>query len=92
MTKFDKPFFMKSKEEIKKELHQLIDSIEDENTLHLLNEDVVPYIIENSTEEGEEQLTEAQEKRLDEAIKQADEGKVISLDEFYRRMATWRTK
>ena len=40
IIKFDKLFFMKSKEEIKAELHKKIDSIEDEHTLNVLNDDI----------------------------------------------------
>ena len=86
---------MKSKEEIKAELHKKIDSIDDEHTLQVLNDDIVPYAIENRTKEHDEEvdyLTPEQEARLGEAIKQAEEGKVITLDEFYSRMKEWRTK
>lgn len=38
---------MKSKEEIKQALHQLIDTLEDEDLLQQLMGDVVPYVIEN---------------------------------------------
>lgn len=37
-------------------------------------------------------LTDDQNKRLDEAIKQAHEGKVMDLDELKRRMTTWHLK
>jgi predicted transcriptional regulator len=81
---------MKSKDELKKELHELIDSIEDEETLNMLHEDVVPYIAGIATLEDE--LTPEQQMELDEAIREADAGEVITLEEFYSRMARWRTK
>jgi hypothetical protein len=81
---------MKSKEELKKELHLLIDSIEDEETLNMLHEDVAPYVAGISTVEDE--LTPEQQMELDEAIRQADAGEVISLEEFYSRMGRWHTK
>lgn len=88
----------KNQEELKKKLHELIDSIEDEHTLNVLNEDVVPYVIENRTKEADEEadeaednLTEEQLKELDQAIKEADEGKTISYEEFKRRMSKWLT-
>src|SRR5882757_5752078 len=37
ISKFDKLLFMSSKEELKKELHTLIDSIEDEDILNMLH-------------------------------------------------------
>lgn len=84
---------MKSKEELKKELHYLIDSIEDEHTLNVLNEDIVPYVIENRTKElDEDDLTEEQEKELDEAIKEADAGETVSFEEYLKATARWRTK
>jgi Ca2+-binding EF-hand superfamily protein len=85
-----------NQEELKKKLHELIDSIDDEHTLSVLNEDIVPYAIENRTkeldeaaDEAEDNLTEEQLQQLDEAIKEADEGKTISYEEFKRRMSRW---
>jgi hypothetical protein len=86
---------MKSKEEIKAELHKKIDSIDDEHTLQVLNEDIVPYAIENRTkekDEEEENLTPDEEKELDEAIRQADNGETISWEEFLNSTQQWRTK
>ena len=86
---------MKSKKQIKEELHKLIDSIDDKEVLNVLNEDIVPYMIENKTPppvNDESELTDEQQRRLEEAIKQAEEDKVITLDEFYSKMEKWRTK
>jgi hypothetical protein len=85
---------MKSKDELKRELHLLIDSIEDEHTLNVLNDDIVPYAVQIHLDEAdtEDELTPAQELRLKEAIQQAKEGKVMSFDEFKSRMAKWHTK
>jgi hypothetical protein len=86
---------MKSKDEIKAELHKKIDSIEDEHTLNLLNDDIVPYAIENRTkdkDEEDEDLTEEQEKELDEAIRQGENGETISWEEFLNSTQQWRTK
>ena len=38
---------MQSKDELRKAIHQLIDSIEDEELLNQLMGDVVPYVIAN---------------------------------------------
>ncbi len=86
---------MKTKEELKKELHNLIDNIQDEHILHVLNDDIVPYIIENRTgvqDAEEDPLTDEQMKKLEEAIQQADEGKVMNLEEFKKKMASWHIK
>ena len=44
-----------------------------------------------SKEEGEDnyELTPAQQARLEEAMKQAREGKTITMDEFKERTASW---
>lgn len=85
---------MKSKEELKKELHALIDSIDDEETLNVLHDDVVPYVIEGRVKESDEEeyLTHEQEKELEAAIKEADSGKTISWEEFLNATKQWRTK
>ena len=83
---------MKSKEELKKELHELIDSIDDEETLNVLHDDIVPYAMGTDLEDTDvEELTPEQEERLNEAIQQAKEGKVMSLEAFKSRMAQWHT-
>lgn len=85
---------MKSKKQLKKELHQLIDSIEDEHVLNVLNDDVVPYIIQNRIKEadaGEDDLTAEQEKELKKAIAEADRGETISFEEFKEKTEQWRT-
>jgi hypothetical protein len=86
----------KNQEELKRKLHELIDSIEDEHTLSVLHEDIVPYVIENRTKEAdeegdevEENLTEEQIKDLEKSIKEADEGKTMSYEEFKKRMSRW---
>ncbi len=85
---------MASKDELKAALHKKIDSIEDEHTLYVLNEDIVPYAIENRTKEIDEEddLTDEQWAKLQRSIKQAEEGQTITLDELYAKMKEWRTK
>jgi hypothetical protein len=84
---------MKSKQELKNELHQLIDNINDEHTLSLLNEEIVPYIIENRTKEiDDEKLTVEEENELDEAIRQADNGETVSWEGFLKATERWHTK
>jgi hypothetical protein len=84
---------MKSKEELKKELHALIDSIDDEETLNVLHDDMVPYIedanlVDTTTED---ELSEEQTERLHGALQQVKDGKVMSFEEFKNRMAQWHT-
>jgi len=42
-------------------------------------------------EDDNNDLTEEQNKRLNEAIRQANAGEVMNLDEFKRRMSLWHT-
>lgn len=87
-----------NQEELKKKLHELIDSIDDEHVLNVLNEAVVPYVIENRTKEADEDeedddLTEEQLKELDDAIAEVDRGETISFEsfeEFKKNMEEWR--
>lgn len=84
---------MKTKEQLKKELHEYIDSISDEETLMMVHEDVAAYLNKNLEEACEEDyLTEEQEKQLEEAIRQADAGEFISEEEYLKATARWRTK
>ncbi len=85
---------MKSKEDLKKELHALIDTIDDEDILNVLNDDIVPYVIENRTKEKddeEDDLTSDQEKELAEAIRQVDAGETMTFDEFKQKISGWHT-
>ena len=78
---------MKSKKQLKEELHELIDSIDDEQVLQSLNEDIVPYVAKKDTES----LTAQQQLELEEAIAAADKGETVSFDEFKASMDKWRT-
>ena len=60
----------------------------------MLNENVVPYVIENRTkelDEAESNLTEEQLNELDEAIAEADKGDTITYKAFRKNMEAWRT-
>lgn len=78
---------MKSKKQLKEELHQLIDNIDDEQVLQTLNEDIIPYVATKDTEV----LTAQQQQELKEAIAAADNGETVSFDEFKASMDKWRT-
>lgn len=78
---------MKSKKQLKEELHQLIDNIDDEQVLQTLNEDIMPYV----TTKDAEVLTAQHQKELEEAIAEADKGETVSFDEFKASMDKWRT-
>ncbi len=82
---------MKTATQLKKELHEYIDNIDDEETLMAVHEDVISYLKKNTQVEDEE-LTEEQEKQLEEAIRQADAGETMNFDEFKKKMEEWHTK
>ena len=84
----------RNREELKKKLHDLIDGIEDEHILNMLNKDVINYMVSTMDEEinddedePDDDLTEEQQAKLEQAIKEADEGKTISYEEFKKSMS-----
>lgn len=83
---------MKTIEELKKELHEYIDSITDEETLMIVYEDVTSYLKKESEVEEDDELTEEQEKQLAEAIRQADAGETMPWEEFKVSLEKWRKK
>ncbi len=80
-----------SGKKIKKEIHQLIDAIEDENILNMLKEDISTYT-KTSGKDILDELTPEQVKELDEAIKDVDEGNLVSWDKYVKATERWRTK
>lgn len=79
-----------AKAEIKKQLHEFIDMIEDESHLQMLNEAAEVY----ATRQPDiiDLLTPEQLKRLEESINQADEGKLTSHEEVKKISSQWLTK
>lgn len=70
---------MKSLGEIKKELHEYIERIEDDQTLWMLHEEILDYLKKDSSEKEEDDyLTGEQEKQLGKAIRLADAGEFIT--------------
>jgi hypothetical protein len=57
------------RQDLKKELHSIIDSINDEETLSILKEDLAAYALEKNADG----LTPEQMDELDVAIKEADD-------------------
>ena len=55
-------------QDLKKELHHIIDAIDDEQTLFILKEDLVAYTLPSNTDG----LTSEQLQELDKAIEEAD--------------------
>ena len=76
--------------ELRKKLHGYIDKIEDETLLEMLNEAAEAYAAKQT--DILDLLTPEQLKRLDESIKQADEGKIITHEEAMKISLQWLTK
>jgi len=76
--------------EIKKQLHNYIDLIEDEEELMILNEAAEGYL--TNRPDIIDLLTPEQLNRLDESIKQLEEGDFISHDEVLKRSREWHKK
>jgi hypothetical protein len=78
------------KEDLKKELHQLIDKIEDEHVLNMLKEDAVAYASEKDIID---ELTPEQLEELNEAIAEADSGEdLLEWSDFKKQMESWSKK
>ncbi len=74
---------------VKTKIYRIIDGIEDETVLNQIMEDVSFYASETDIVD---ELNNEQVKELDEAIKQADNGESISLDQFKKEIDEWRKK
>ena len=75
--------------EVKAKILELIDSIEDENLLQMVMEDVAYYA---SNKDIIDELDERQLRELDEAISETDNNKTIDWDDFKKEMDEWRKK
>ncbi len=87
---------MKTKEELKTELHKLIDSIEDEEILQVLNDDIIPAVIENHSKEfSDEEVHDSHEEHIigiDQALSEIDTNDPLSPEEFKKMAEKWGTK
>ena len=75
--------------ELKSKIYGLLDSIEDENILQMVMEDIANYASKSKT--GEE-LTEEQLKQLDEAISEVDKNETIDWNLFKKEMNEWKKR
>ena len=89
--KFEKTVFM-SKEKLKKELHELIDNIEDEALLNIMKEDAVAY--QKSSEEIDDlsDLTAEERAELEEMAKEDPDKDSVSFEEYKKITNEWLSK
>ncbi len=76
-------------EGVKSKIYQLIDSIEDENILQMVMEDVAYYA---SNKDITDELSEEQLKELDEAISEADNNETTDWNDFKKEMNEWKKR
>jgi hypothetical protein len=67
----------------------MIDSIDDENILQMVMEDVAYYA---SNKEVTEELTKQQLKELDESISETDKNETMDWSDFKKEMNEWRKR
>ena len=74
-------------DEVRSKIHQLIDSIENENILQLVMEDVAYYANEKDVTD---ELNEQQLEELDHAISEADNNETIDWDDFKKELNEYK--
>ena len=81
-----------SKEKLKKELHELIDNMEDEAILNMVKEDIVEYQKAETTFDDLSDLTPEERAELEESINEDPDKDVVSEEEFNNYIQAWRKK
>ncbi|MEP7239149.1 MAG: hypothetical protein ABI685_14815 [Ferruginibacter sp.] len=82
-----------SKENLKKELHELIDNMEDEELLSIVKEDIVAY--QTKAKENFDDLsdlTPEDRQELKELAEEDPEKDTITFDELKKEMNEWVSK
>jgi len=81
------------KEELKKELHTLIDNTDDEGLLNMMKEDIVAYKKEaEKTFDDLSYLTPEERQELEELATEDTEKDTVTFDEFKKVMNEWVSK
>jgi hypothetical protein len=85
---------MKSKETLKKELHKLIESIDDEKLLDELNEEIIPYLTKAQQQVAghNSDLTREQFEEPEEGFREMESGKYATMADFKNAMGRWLTE
>ncbi|CAN5327166.1 hypothetical protein BH20BAC1_BH20BAC1_24960 [soil metagenome] len=76
-------------EGVKSKIYQLIDSIEDENILQMVMEDVAYYA---GNKDITDELSKEQLKELDEAISEADNNETTDWNDLKKEMNEWKKR
>ena len=75
--------------EVKCKIYRLVDSIEDENILQMVMEDVAYYA---NDKQLTDELTTDQLKELDEAISEADKNDTMDWNDLKKEMNEWKKR
>ena len=75
--------------ELKSKIYQLVDSIEDENILEMLMEDIAYYA---NKKDIIDELNEEQLQELNEAISEADNNETIDWADLKKEMKEWKKR
>lgn len=81
------------KEKLKKELHQLIDNMEDEDLLNIVKEDIVAY--QTKAKENFDDLSDLSPEdrlELEDLAAEDPEKDTITEEEFIQHIQKWRIK
>lgn len=77
-------------EQLKSKIYSQIEGLNDEPALQMLHEAVTAY--SSSQNDILDKLTPEQQQRLQESIRQADEGQTISNEEMKKKEKEWLSK
>ena len=83
---------MKSSKELKKKIHEYIDSIDDEETLWMVHENVVEYLKRGKEIEVEDNLTAEEVSEINTGLDQIENGETVNWDEYLKATSRWHTK
>jgi len=81
-----------SKQDLKNELHKLIDNTEDEQVLNMLMEDLLAYSKNNSTFDDLSDLSPEDRAELEELANEDPMKDTISEEELKKHMTQWVTR
>ena len=86
---------MKATENLRQQLHSLIDSIKDEQVLKVLNDDIVPFVINSHVEQNDDlnnDLNPEEMAELEAAYKKMEAGEYATMASFREAMSKWRSE
>jgi anti-sigma28 factor (negative regulator of flagellin synthesis) len=81
-----------SKESLRNKLHEIVDSIEDEQALSILMEDAVMYQTRQTEEVDADGLTASQWAKIEESRQQIRDGHYKTYEEVKAHFDKWLTK